>query len=312
MKTLILLTFSIVTLNAQYYGIDKEQTRAELELDSAYTDVYIQNKLRVLNMMDLVIFLKEDSIYIASESSYPTLDAVSRIDLNEEFEFLDDGFIFNKYYFNATNQLRDSIIFNRIKQKIPNNVASSSYSHDIVFDSFHKDFKEVTAGDLIEHTFYFENHGDEPLKIINVKSSCGCTVPQWPQYSIEVGVRDSIIVTYDTKDKSTGLNSNRITIKHNFIGEPIYLIVKAKVLNKEKPEEDWDELDIPIRKDTLTHHELIKQMHSIEQMQNQMKVFSETKPFKIEEIFRVDTLSSDQYILITDEKKLMELIMKPK
>lgn len=46
----------------------------------------------------------------------------------------------------------------------------------------------------------FTNTGNAPLVIHNIKGSCGCLVPYWPNYPIQPGVMDSIKVDYDTNN----------------------------------------------------------------------------------------------------------------
>ena len=38
-------------------------------------------------------------------------------------------------------------------------------------------FGEVPEGDKVSHTFKFKNTGSNPLRVSNVKPSCGCTTP---------------------------------------------------------------------------------------------------------------------------------------
>ena len=45
--------------------------------------------------------------------------------------------------------------------------------------------------------FEFTNTGDEPLLIKNAKSSCGCTVPEWPKDPIAPGAKGQIKVQYN-------------------------------------------------------------------------------------------------------------------
>ncbi|HAD11712.1 MAG TPA: hypothetical protein DCF33_04650, partial [Saprospirales bacterium] len=57
----------------------------------------------------------------------------------------------------------------------------------IVFDEKDFDFGTVNEGDVVEHTFRFTNTGKIPLTILKCRSSCGCTVPEWPEAPIPPG-----------------------------------------------------------------------------------------------------------------------------
>lgn len=57
-------------------------------------------------------------------------------------------------------------------------------------------------GDLIQdvpvkHSFVFKNITDEPITIENVRTTCGCTVPDWSYEPILPGATSEIKVEYD-------------------------------------------------------------------------------------------------------------------
>jgi len=71
----------------------------------------------------------------------------------------------------------------------------------IVFEKTDFDFGTVKEGDKVSHTFKFKNTGTIPLLISDVRSTCGCTVPKWPQEAIPPGKEDKISVIFDTAGK---------------------------------------------------------------------------------------------------------------
>lgn len=82
--------------------------------------------------------------------------------------------------------------------------------------------------------FEFTNTGDEPLIIKNAKSSCGCTVPEWPKDPIAPGGKGQIKVQYNM---NPGPISKTITIESNAINKPngmIPLRIKGTVIVKEE------------------------------------------------------------------------------
>lgn len=64
------------------------------------------------------------------------------------------------------------------------------------------DYGTVKAGEKVEHTFKFKNVGVAPLIIETAKSTCGCTVPQFPKEPIAPGETGEIAVKFDSKNKS--------------------------------------------------------------------------------------------------------------
>lgn len=65
------------------------------------------------------------------------------------------------------------------------------------------EFGEVLEGDIVEHTFKFTNTGTQALLISNARSTCGCTVPQWPKNPILPGEEGEISVKFNTANKKS-------------------------------------------------------------------------------------------------------------
>jgi hypothetical protein len=55
---------------------------------------------------------------------------------------------------------------------------------------------------VVEHTFAFTNTGKKPLLISNARSTCGCTVPDWPKEPIMPGKSGVIQVRFNTENKA--------------------------------------------------------------------------------------------------------------
>lgn len=82
--------------------------------------------------------------------------------------------------------------------------------------------------------FEFTNTGDAPLIISNAKSSCGCTVPEWPKEPIAPGGKSQIKVQYNM---NPGPISKTITIESNAVNKPngmVPLRIKGTVIVKEE------------------------------------------------------------------------------
>lgn len=72
----------------------------------------------------------------------------------------------------------------------------------ITFDQEVYDYGTVTAGEVVEYSFAFTNTGVAPLTITNAKSTCGCTVPDYPKEPIPPGAKSEIKVRFNSKGKS--------------------------------------------------------------------------------------------------------------
>ncbi|MCH2233898.1 MAG: DUF1573 domain-containing protein [Crocinitomicaceae bacterium] len=70
------------------------------------------------------------------------------------------------------------------------------------FEEYAFDFGEVVEGEMVNHTFTFENTGDQNLVLIDVKGSCGCTVPEeWPKHPLAPGETGEIKVVFNSKNR---------------------------------------------------------------------------------------------------------------
>ncbi len=89
--------------------------------------------------------------------------------------------------------IRNPVTANRVQDTI--NVAKISFTEKVY------DFGRVKQGEKVTHTFRFTNTGRIPLIISDARSTCGCTVPKWPQEAIPPGEEGEIQVVFNTEGK---------------------------------------------------------------------------------------------------------------
>jgi len=107
----------------------------------------------------------------------------------------------------------------------PDNSQGKS-SAAISFETTKHDFGTIAEGGDGTFEFVFKNTGKDPLVLNNVRSSCGCTVPEWPKEPILKGEKGKIKVSYNTR--ITGSFSKTISVYTN-AGDPVVLSIKGKV-----------------------------------------------------------------------------------
>lgn len=108
-------------------------------------------------------------------------------------------------------------------------IATSNAQAKFKFVTETIDYGTVAKGSDGVRIFEFTNVGDEPLVISDVKSTCGCTVPEKPEGPIGPGEKGQIKVKYDTKNKVGPIRKN-ITVYSN-ADEPVKLLkIKGEVL----------------------------------------------------------------------------------
>ena len=99
----------------------------------------------------------------------------------------------------------------------------------LVFFEDRYDFGEIKQGEKVSHVFEFENAGIEPLILIDVRTTCGCTASDWPRQPIMPGQIDSITVTFDSTGKS-GINNKTITVVSNAGNQMERIVISVNVL----------------------------------------------------------------------------------
>lgn len=91
------------------------------------------------------------------------------------------------------------------------------------------DFGQISQGEKVEHTFMFENTGDNPLLITSAKGSCGCTIPEWPKDPIGPGEKGKIDVVFSSNGKK-GKQHVTVTVVANTIPNTSIVALKGTVL----------------------------------------------------------------------------------
>ena len=108
--------------------------------------------------------------------------------------------------------------------------AKTQSGPEIEFEKIVHDYGDVPYNGNGECEFRFTNTGDAPLLIQKPKSSCGCTIPSWPDKPILPGESDVIKVTYTAKNP--GLISKWVTVMSNAETDRVILKTSGKVEEK--------------------------------------------------------------------------------
>lgn len=102
---------------------------------------------------------------------------------------------------------------------------------EIEFEKVVHDYGDVPYNGNGECEFRFTNTGTEPLLVQKPKSSCGCTIPSWPNEPILPGESDVIKVTYRT-NRAGNINKT-VTVTSNAVkNSTVVLRIKGRVLDQ--------------------------------------------------------------------------------
>jgi len=107
--------------------------------------------------------------------------------------------------------------------------AIGSNAQEFKFENETIDYGKIAKGSEGLRVFEFTNIGDAPLIVKQIKSTCGCAIPQKPEKPIMPGEKGSISVSYDTK--RLGKFSKAITVFSNAKQERKLLKIKGYIVN---------------------------------------------------------------------------------
>ncbi len=93
------------------------------------------------------------------------------------------------------------------------------------------DFGTIEQGAAQEHIFKFTNTGESDLIIVDAKSSCGCTVPEYTKQPVAPGATGEMLVKFNGSGKNQV--SKTVTITANTKSGKETLKIKAFVNPKE-------------------------------------------------------------------------------
>jgi hypothetical protein len=102
---------------------------------------------------------------------------------------------------------------------------------EISFETLSHDFGTVAYKGNGTFEFVFKNTGKEPLVLSDVRSSCGCTTPEWPKDPIKKGQKAVIKVMYNTN--IIGPFTKSIYVTSNGKTQRVELKIKGTVVQEE-------------------------------------------------------------------------------
>jgi len=114
----------------------------------------------------------------------------------------------------------------------------------IEFSKVEHDFGKIKEEDRTAATrFSFKNVSKEPVRVVDVKASCGCTAPSWSKEPVAPGKEGFVEAQYNawgrpgafTKTLTVRVRSEKDTTRE----ETYVLTIKGEVIPRPKGPEDW-------------------------------------------------------------------------
>lgn len=99
----------------------------------------------------------------------------------------------------------------------------------LTFTNREHDFGETEEGKIVEYVFTFKNTGNYPLMLQDIRTTCGCTAPEWTKEPIAPNEEGKIIVRFNTAHKA-GQQRKIITVISNAANSSESLVMFGTVL----------------------------------------------------------------------------------
>ncbi len=101
----------------------------------------------------------------------------------------------------------------------------------LTFDTPEYQFGSVPEGKIVRHAFSFTNTGSRPLLITDARSTCGCTIPEFPERPIPPGGTGKVTVEFNTTHKY-GRQRKPVMLTANTFPAMTTIYVDGTVINE--------------------------------------------------------------------------------
>jgi hypothetical protein len=98
------------------------------------------------------------------------------------------------------------------------------------FEEIEHDFGKILQGESVAYDFGFTNTGKTDLIIVDVSTSCGCTVPSFPKTPIQPGEKGAIKVSFNSAGKF-GLQTKNVLVVANTQPNTTLLRIKVQIVS---------------------------------------------------------------------------------
>jgi len=126
------------------------------------------------------------------------------------------------------------LLFNALYAQEKKAPIENKFQAEIKFEEELFDFGTIKEGEIVTKEFRFTNVGDSILLIKDVKTSCGCTVTEWPKGIIKPGESEVIKVIFNSAGKP-GRNRKSIVVISNSKKGNVTITISGTVGQEEKP-----------------------------------------------------------------------------
>ncbi len=106
-------------------------------------------------------------------------------------------------------------------------IAQEETAPIVWLDSLVYDFGEIPQGVPAKTSFKFKNNSPDVITIDNVRTTCGCTSPNWETEAIPPDTNSEIKIVYDAK--KTGYFRKKIKVYFSDIKKGYKMFIEGEV-----------------------------------------------------------------------------------
>lgn len=106
--------------------------------------------------------------------------------------------------------------------------ASAAASDSLLFEETHHNFGTIARDTTVTHTFTFTNQSANPVQILGMEASCGCTTTAYTQHPVDTGEKGFIRVQFNSAGR-TGKFRKTIKVSLTNRSTPLELVISGKV-----------------------------------------------------------------------------------
>ena len=110
-------------------------------------------------------------------------------------------------------------------------ISSEKKYPDLKFIEDFYDFGTIVQGEVVSHTFHFENAGDDVLIVQDLIPDCGCTQPKIDKKILNPGEESSVEVIFNSKGWF-GSQYKSVAVRTNSAIRDKSVTIKANVVEK--------------------------------------------------------------------------------
>jgi hypothetical protein len=139
------------------------------------------------------------------------------------------AFLLGAFTFLSSQAIQAQITTEAKKETTTFTKKADDRQSQLTFTNREHDFGEIEEGKVVEYVFIFKNTGNYPLMLQDIRTTCGCTAPEWTKEPIAPNEEGKIIVRFNSAHKA-GQQRKVITVISNASNSSEALVLFGTVL----------------------------------------------------------------------------------